>query len=77
MNPLWGYLLASGGVFGLWLAGRKSKYGWAVGLAMQVLWIIYAIATSQWGFIISAVAYGWIYAKNFLAWRKEEASDGR
>lgn len=60
------------GVFGLWLAGRKSKWGWAVGLGAQALWIIYAIATEQWGFIVSAAIYGAVYAKNFSSWRKSE-----
>ena len=68
----WSYILTAVGVFGLWLAGRKSKYGWAVGLGAQVLWLSYAITTEQWGFILSAVAYGWVYSKNFLAWRRAE-----
>lgn len=76
MNPYWSYLLTAGGVFGLWLAGRKNQYGWAVGLAMQALWISYAVATRQWGFIVSALAYGAVYAKNFSAWKREEKADG-
>lgn len=69
----WSYVLMAVGVFGLYLAGRKSKWGWAVGIAAQVLWIAYAIATQQWGFIISAIAYGAVYIKNFVTWRREEA----
>lgn len=73
----WSYILTAVGVFGLWLAGRKSKFGWAVGLGAQVLWISYAITTEQWGFIVSAVAYGWVYSKNFLAWRRAELEVAR
>lgn len=58
------------GVFGLLLAGRKNPWGWAVGLGAQALWVAYALASSQYGFLISAGAYGWVYLKNFLAWRK-------
>lgn len=70
----WSYVLMAVGVFGLYLAGRKSKWGWAVGIAAQILWIAYAIATQQWGFIISAIAYGAVYIKNFVTWKREEAA---
>jgi hypothetical protein len=70
----WSFVLTAVGVFGLFLAGRKSKWGWAVGLGAQALWIAYATFTHQWGFYVSALAYGWVYARNFMAWRKADAS---
>ena len=72
MNPYWSYLLTAVGVFGLWLAGRKDRRGWMVGVGAQGLWIAYATATQQWGFYISAIAYGWVYIKNARAWKKPE-----
>jgi hypothetical protein len=71
VNQLWSWLLTAVGVTGLYLAGRKSKVGWAVGFGAQALWIAYAVATRQWGFIVSACAYGWVYARNWLRWRRE------
>ena len=68
MSPLWSYLLTVVGVFGLWLAGRKDRRGWMVGVGAQMLWVAYAITTRQWGFLVSAGAYGWVYAKNARAW---------
>ena len=73
----WSFLLTGVGVFGLYLAGRKSKAGWAVGIGAQALWIAYATATHQWGFYVSAVAYGWVYCRNFLRWRAEEKAAGQ
>lgn len=70
MNPYWSYVLTAVGVFGLYLAGRKSPWGWAVGIGAQGLWFAYAVATQQWGFIVSCLAYGTVYAKNFRAWRR-------
>ncbi len=55
---IWSLALAAGGVLGLYLAGRKNLWGWAIGLAMQGLWIAYAIVTTQYGFLLSAAAYG-------------------
>ena len=69
MNPYWSYLLTAVGVFGLWLAGRKDRRGWMVGVFAQILWILYATATNQYGFYVSAFAYGWVYLKNARAWR--------
>jgi len=75
MNPYWSYLLTAVGVFGLYLAGRKDRRGWMVGIGAQVLWIAYATATHQWGFYVSAVAYGWVYARNAHAWKPRGATE--
>jgi len=29
------------------------------------------VSTRQWGFLASAGAYGWVYARNWLRWRAE------
>ena len=71
----WSLALAAVGVFGLWLAGRKSRWGWAVGFGAQVLWVAYATVTHQYGFYISAVAYGWVYGRNYLSWRREHLAN--
>lgn len=71
----WSYLLAAGGVFGLWLAGRKNWWGWAVSLAMQVAWITYAVVTAQWGFILSALAYSAVYLVNLTKWRRQDRAE--
>lgn len=66
---LWSYLLTAIGVFGLYIASKKYAWGFLVGLGAQVLWVAYALATEQHGFLISAGLYGWMYARNFKAWR--------
>lgn len=72
MNPYWSYLLTIVGVFGLWVVGRKDKRGFMIGLGAQFLWVAYAIVTKQWGFIVSAMAYGWVNANNLAKWHKNE-----
>jgi hypothetical protein len=67
---IWSFILAGIGVFGIYLAGKKNKIGWAVGFFAQILWVIYALVTKQYGFIASACAYGFIYGKNYLEWRR-------
>jgi uncharacterized membrane protein len=68
----WSWLLTVVGVLGLYIAGRKNKVGWAIGIGAQTLWMAYAVTTQQYGFCLSAVAYGWVYSKNLLRWLAEE-----
>lgn len=77
MSWWWSWLLTAVGVFGLYLAGRKVWWAWFIGLGAQALWIAYATATAQYGFYVSALAYGLVYLKNGLAWRKEHRDAGR
>lgn len=67
------WLLGGLGVVGLLLAGRTSTrgIGWVVGIGAQALWIVYAIASHQPGFIMSAVAFGIAYGVNLRVWLKD------
>jgi len=69
---MWSWFLATLGIAGLVLAGNKNKVGWALGVLTQVFWIAYAIATKQYGFILGALAYSYVYGRNYLKWRREE-----
>ena len=64
----WSYILTAVGVTALYLAGKGKAVGWLIGLLAQLLWIGYGIATHQYGFILSAVAYGYVYTRNALQW---------
>jgi hypothetical protein len=75
VSLLWSWVLTAVGVFGLYLAGRRSPWGWAVGIGAQLLWFAYAVTTRQWGFVVSCVAYGWVYTRNFRMWRAERLRD--
>ena len=68
----WSWVLGTIGVAGIYFVGRKTIWGWIVLLSNEVLWITYALITKQYGFIFSAIAYGIVYVKSFLHWRKDE-----
>lgn len=74
MGQWWSWILAAIGISGLYLAGSKRSAGWAVGIAVQVLWIAYAVVSRQWGFIFSAIGYGWVGFRNWRRWREEAAT---
>lgn len=67
----WSYLLSAIGIYGLYLAGKKVKWAWLVGASAQTLWIVYALSTKQYGFIVSAIAYAFVYLKNHYEWNRK------
>jgi hypothetical protein len=55
----WSFTLTAIGVTGLILVYRsQSLIGPCIGLAVQALWIAYAVSTEQWWFLVSAFTYG-------------------
>jgi hypothetical protein len=73
----WSYVLAAIGVTGLWIAATRPTIGWRFNIAAQIVWLAYAVATRQWGFIVTAVAYGVVYLRLLRrAQAAEKASHG-
>jgi hypothetical protein len=74
MTQYWSWLLAVIGVAGIFLVGRKTIWGWLVLCVNECLWIFYALATKQYGFIVMAVAYALVYVKSYRQWRRDDAA---
>lgn len=72
MSQWWSWVLTAVGVTGLYFAGSRRRLGWAIGIGAQALWLAYALTTHQYGFLVSAGAYGWVYTRNFLRWRSDK-----
>lgn len=73
-NLIWSIVLGVIGICGIYLAGSRNIYGWVLGFFAQILWFIFGLISGQYGFILSAFAYGFVYARNYLKWRRERAS---
>lgn len=72
----WSWLLMVVGVTGMWLAGKRLWWAWLVGVFSELLWIVYAVVSNQPGFIVFALVYAWVYAKNAYDWRREDVITG-
>lgn len=70
VSQWWSWILTAIGISGLWAVGSKKAWGWFVGISAQVLWVAYSLATEQYGFLVSALAYGTVYVRNYLSWRE-------
>lgn len=74
MDQYWNYILASLDVVGLAAlraVGKKMAVGWLWAMLTQAVWIIYSIATFQWGFLLVAVVKFAVYTWNWQTWARE------
>ena len=70
-EQLWSWVLSAVGVTGLLVVGRRKWWGWVVAFTNECLWVGYALATRQYGFIFGALAYGSVHLHNAWRWRGE------
>lgn len=59
----------------MWLTGNKKWYGWAVGLANQVVWLTFILVFAAYGLLPLFVALVVIYSRNLIKWKREAAVD--
>ncbi len=64
-------ILAAAGCAGLILAGRGYWQGWAIGLAVQPVWAVFAVVTEAYGLLITAAMYAYVYGTNLARWLRE------
>ena len=73
-HQFWSAALAAVFLVGLVLVGRNSPWGWVVvGIVDELLWVVYAVVTRQWAFIVSAVVYAAVCLGNLRTWRRSVA----
>lgn len=78
ISQWWSWALALIGCTGFWLVGSGKRWGWMVNIGVQVLWIIYAIVTQQWGFIVASIVYGVVFIRNLRrAYRTDDEYERR
>jgi hypothetical protein len=69
-SPIWSWALTVIGATFLWLIGSGKWWGWAGLIVNECLWVVYAVATRQYGFIVAALLYGAMDARNLFAARR-------
>lgn len=63
-DQAWPWLLTALGVIWLWQAGSGRWWAWSIGILTECCWLVYAIVTRQYGFIVGAIVYGVAHARN-------------
>ncbi|MGH9054039.1 MAG: hypothetical protein ACRDWX_13755 [Acidimicrobiia bacterium] len=62
----WPWLLTGLQVMALWSAGKGRRWGWLLGGSLQVPWIVYAVVTTQLGFIPGCAVSAAVQTHSFL-----------
>lgn len=75
-NLIMTWLVTIVGLTGFFLAGRKIWWSWYVNIGCQVLWVIYAITSQQYVFILAATCYTVVFTKNAISWTKAHRQKG-
>lgn len=53
----------------MWLAGSRWRWTWALSLGNQALWLIWIIATRNWGFLPMNACMWIVSVRNHLKWQ--------
>lgn len=70
-SAFWSWVVTIVGLTGFVLAGRKIWWAWYVNIACQALWVVYALVSEQYAFLISAVVYTVVFSQNAIKWTRE------
>ena len=68
-------VLTASGALVQFLAGRRYKLAWQIGVANQLLWGTYAVITGQYGFLVGCVFYGGTYLRNWVRHERDRADE--
>jgi hypothetical protein len=63
------YVLSIIGVTALFVIGKRKWYGWLLAFFNECLWVVFAITTRQYGFLLGAGIYGSVNAYHAFKWR--------
>ena len=72
---MWSWVLGIIGITGIYFVGRKSVWAWFLLLFNECLWVVYAITTKQYGFIVAATGYSIVYIRSYVHWSKDKINE--
>lgn len=67
-----GLVISVWGAAGMYVAGKGAWKGWAMGLAAQPIWLVFALVVHSWPLAFSPLLYGTVYAKNLWRWKHDK-----
>ena len=58
------------GVVGMYFVGKKRWEAFLWLIVMECLWIVFALKTGMYGFIVGSLSYIIVYARNVKLWKR-------
>lgn len=65
------WVLSANTLYVMFLAGNKRKYAWLLGLAGQLLWLVWIVLVQAWGLLPMNIGLWIVYYRNHLKWRTQ------
>lgn len=59
------------GLLGFWLAGKKVWWSWYVNIVNQLAWVVFAVVTDYYAFLVGTAFYFVVFVRNAYLWTKE------
>ena len=59
------YVVSVVGFSAFWLV-PKHPLGWGVAICSQIFYIPFVLLTHEWGFLVHAFLYGFVFVRNFI-----------
>lgn len=71
MDDIFSWIVTLVGCFGFWLGGKKIWWSWYVNIANQLAWVVFAVVTGYYAFLIGTAFYTTVFVRNAYLWTKE------
>ncbi len=63
------------GLLGFWLAGKKVWWSWYVNIVNQLAWVVFAVVTDYYAFLVGTAFYFVVFVRNAYLWTKDHFND--
>lgn len=71
MGDLFSWIVTVLGLTGFYLAGKKIWWCWYINILNQVAWVIFAVVTDYYAFLLGTAFYFVVFGRNAYLWTKE------
>lgn len=71
MDQVFSWIVTILGLLGFWLAGKKLWWSWYINIANQVMWVIFALVTDYYAFLVGTAFYLVVFSRNAYLWTTE------
>lgn len=76
-DQIFSWVVTLVGCFGFWLGGKKIWWSWYVNIANQIAWVIFAVITGYYAFLIGTAVYSVVFVRNAYLWTRDHFASKR
>ena len=66
------WVLSVLGIYAAWQIGNKKPWVFKLKVFNQIIWIVWACISENWGFLPMAVVFTFIYLRNHYRWNESD-----